>query len=134
MNEELLQRIIRLTESNPNFPRILNRYLRPVLQHTWVSSPNTGVASLFISRISYALDADRQFGWPVYVVFDRRDRGFSTSPRDIQEIIALVLSKNETLRGYLRDRLSSAREIAAVSMNEPDEGMNLAVFNAEGSC
>jgi hypothetical protein len=51
MDEELLQRIVRLTDSNPNFPRILNRDLRSVLQHACVSSPNAGASSLFISGI-----------------------------------------------------------------------------------
>jgi DNA polymerase III delta prime subunit len=78
------------------------------------------------------VDTFRQFRTPVYAVFSRRDLALSTSPGDIQEIIALLLSKNKTLRRYLRDRLNSVREIANVSMNEPDEGMNLAIFNAEG--
>jgi hypothetical protein len=102
MDEELLQRIIRLTEPNPHFPRILNRDLRPVLQHPCVSSPKAGASRLFISGIPYALDTYRQFRTPVYAVFHRRDRGFSTSPGDIQEIIALVLSRNETLQSCLR--------------------------------
>jgi hypothetical protein len=71
-----------------------------VLQHACVSSPNAGASSLFISGIPYALDTDRQFRTPVDAVFDRRDSGLSTSPGDIQEIIALVLSRNEILQGY----------------------------------
>jgi hypothetical protein len=38
-----------------------------------------------------------------------------------------------TLQGYLKDRLDSVREIATVAMDEPNNGMNLAIFNAEGA-
>jgi hypothetical protein len=132
IDEELLQRLVRLAESNANFAQILDRDLRPVLQHACVSFSNAGASNLFIFGISYALDTCCEFRTSVYAVFDRRNRGLSTSPGDVQEIIALVLSRNETLQGYLRDRLNSAPEIATVSMNEPDQGMNLAIFNAEG--
>jgi hypothetical protein len=37
MDEQLLSRIGQLTHSNPNFPSILNRDLRPVLQHACFS-------------------------------------------------------------------------------------------------
>jgi hypothetical protein len=58
-----------LTQSIPNFPRILNRDLRPVLRHARVSSPNAGASNVFISGIPYALDSYRQFITPVYAVF-----------------------------------------------------------------
>jgi chorismate mutase len=48
----------------------------------------------------------------------------------IEEIIAIILSQNHALQHYLRQRLDSLQEIGAVSMDEPDEGMNLAIFNA----
>jgi hypothetical protein len=51
---------------------------------------------------------------------------------DIEHIIALILARNETLEGYLKDRLESVREIAAVSMDGPNKGMNLVILNAEG--
>jgi hypothetical protein len=50
----------------------------------------------------------------------------------VDDIIALILSQNGTLQGDLRDRFESIREIATVSMNEGDEGMNMAIFNAKG--
>jgi hypothetical protein len=53
-------------------------------------------------------------------------------PGDIQGIVNVILAQNETLQGCLRDRLDSARQIASVPMNEPDERMNLASFNAHG--
>jgi hypothetical protein len=134
MDDRLLNRIVHLTVSNPTFPRILNRDLRPVLQHASISSPNGPASNLFISSISYALDTYRQFITPVYAVFSRCNQGLPIPHEDIQQIIAFILSQNKTLQGYLRDRLDSIREMATVSMNEPDEGMNLAIFNAGESC
>jgi hypothetical protein len=66
---ELLDHIVELTQSIPNFPRILNRDLRPVLQHARVSSSNAGASNVFVSGIPYALDSYRQFITPVYAVF-----------------------------------------------------------------
>jgi hypothetical protein len=132
MGKQLLNCIVQLTESNPNFPRILNRDLRPVLHHASVASPNGPASTLFISGIPYALDSYRQFSTPVYAVFSRGDAVSPVRDGNSEHIIAFILSQNETLQGYLRDRLDSIREIARVSMNESDEGMNLAIFNAEG--
>jgi hypothetical protein len=73
-----------------------------------------------------------QFTTPVDTVFSRNDRGLPIPPGEIEEIITFILCQNRTFAGYLRDRLGSLREICFVSMNEPDEGMNLAVFNAHG--
>jgi hypothetical protein len=75
MDQRLLDRIVDLTYSNPNFPRILNRDLRPVIQRACISSPNGRASNVFISGIPYALDADRPFTAPVYAVFSRGQRG-----------------------------------------------------------
>jgi hypothetical protein len=50
---------------------------------------------------------------------------------EIKEIAAITLSQNRTHQGYLRDSLDSVHEIATVSMNRPDEAINLVIFNAE---
>jgi hypothetical protein len=71
MGRQLLDHIVKLTQLIPNFPRILNRDLRLVLQHAPVSSPNAGASNLFISGIPYALDSCHQFIIPVYAVFFR---------------------------------------------------------------
>jgi hypothetical protein len=71
MGRELLDHIVELTQSIPNFPRILSRNLRPVLQDARVSSPNAGASNVFTSGIPYALDSYRQFITPVYAVFFR---------------------------------------------------------------
>jgi hypothetical protein len=57
MGRELLDHIVELIQSIPNFPRILNRDLRPVLQHACALSPNAGASRAFISDIPYALDS-----------------------------------------------------------------------------
>jgi hypothetical protein len=90
-----------------------------------------GGITMFISGIPYALDCDRQFITPVCAIFFRTHRRIPTPPGGAEEIIAYILSRNRTRQGYLRDRLDSVREIATVATDEPDNGMNLAVFNAE---
>jgi hypothetical protein len=132
MDERLLNRIIQLTESRPNFTRILNHDLQPVLQYTSTPAPHGPASNLFICGVPYALNTYCRFRTLVYAVFSRNDWGLPVPPGEIEEIITFVLSQNRTLAGYLRDHLDSLREIGIVLMNEPDEGINMAVFNAEG--
>jgi hypothetical protein len=131
MGRELLDHIIELTQSISNFPRILNRDLRSVLQHARVSSPNAGASNVFRSGIPYALDSDWQFITPVYTVFFRTQQRIPIPLGGIEEIMASILSQNRTHQGYLRYRQDQVREIATVAMDEPDDGMNLGIFNAE---
>jgi hypothetical protein len=133
MGRELLDHINESTQSIPNFPRILNRDLRRVIQHARVSSLNAGASNVFISGIPYALDFYRQFITPVYAVIFRTQQRIPIPPGGTEEILALILSQNRRLQGYLRDRLDSLREIAAVAMDEPDDGRNLAIVNAESA-
>jgi hypothetical protein len=72
----------------------------------------------------------RQFITSVYAVFFRTQQRIPIPPGGTEEIITSILSQNKTLQGYLRDRLNSVREIATVAMHEPDDGMNLSIFNA----
>jgi hypothetical protein len=88
---------------------------------------------VFISGIPYALDSYGQFITPVYAVFFRTQQRIPIPPGGTKEIIASILSQNRTVQGYLRDRFDSVREIATVVMDEPDDGMNLAIFNAAGA-
>jgi hypothetical protein len=108
--------------------------LRPVLQHARISAPNAGASNMFISGIPYALDSYRQFIIPVCAVFFRTKQRIPILPGLTEEIITSILSQNRALQGYLRDRLDSVREIATVAMDEPGDGMNLVIFNTEGSC
>jgi hypothetical protein len=107
MDEQLFNRIVHLTESAPNFARILNHDLRLVLQHACVLSPYPVASNLFISGIPYTLDTHRQFNTPVSAIFSRSDRGLPILPADIKEIIACHLSQNQTLQSDLRDQLDS---------------------------
>jgi hypothetical protein len=102
MDEYLLDRTVHFTKSNPNFSRILNRDLQPVLQYACVWSPNASGLNLFISGIPYALDTYRQFTTSVYAVFSRNDRGLLAPSGDTEEIITFILSQNHTLQHYLR--------------------------------
>jgi hypothetical protein len=104
MGRELFDHNVKLTLSISNFPRILNRDLRPVLQHARVSSPNAGASNVFISGIPYALDSYWQFITPVYAVFFRTQQPISIPSGGTEEIITFILSQNRTLQGYLRDR------------------------------
>jgi predicted membrane metal-binding protein len=51
--------------------------------------------------------------------------------RDIDQTAIFISSQNEALRGSLGNQSASVRAIARASMKEPDEAMNLAIFNAE---
>jgi hypothetical protein len=132
IDQRLLDRIVNLGDSNPNFPRLLNPDLGPVIHHAPVSSPIGPASNVFISGIPYALDPYCQFTIPVYAMFSRGQRGLPIALGDIQDIINVILAQNETLQDYLKDRLNSVRQIASVSMDTPDKGMNLAIFNADG--
>jgi hypothetical protein len=107
MDERLLNRIVQLTESRPNFQRILNHNLQPVLQYTLISAPNGPASNFLIFGVPYAVDTYRQFTRPVYAVFSRNDLGLPMPPGEIEEIIAFIMSQNRTLAGYLRDQLNS---------------------------
>jgi hypothetical protein len=79
------------------------------------------------------VDSYRQFITPVYAVFFRTQQRIPIPPGGTEVIIVSILSQNRILQGYLRDRLDSVREIATVPMDEPNDGMNLAIFNTEGA-
>jgi hypothetical protein len=78
------------------------------------------------------LDSYRQFTTAVYAGFFRTSQRIPIPSGNIEEIVAFILSKGETLRSYLTDRLNSVQDITIVAIDEPDVGMNLAEFNAEG--
>jgi hypothetical protein len=131
MNEELLNHIFPLTESNPNFSPLLNPDLRRVLQHCYVLSLNAVALHFFISGIHCTLNTYHRFSTRICAVFNRSDRSLPTLFSDIKQIIALTLSQNKTMQGHLRARLDCVRDITTVSMNEHEEEMNRAIFNAE---
>jgi hypothetical protein len=91
LGRELLGHIVELTQSIPNFPRILNRDLRPILQHARVSLPNAGASNVSISGIPYALDSYRQFITPVYAIFFRTQQRIPM-PLAVQKRLSLLFS------------------------------------------
>jgi hypothetical protein len=131
MDPEILQRIEAGVRRNANFARRLNRDLRPVLQYAQIRSPNAASSNLHIHGVPYALDHWNQFKTVVYAVFQRPIVGGNIDAQDIADIIAMILARNQTLRAYLRERLDSLKRVATVSMDEPDDGMVLAIFNAD---
>jgi hypothetical protein len=91
MGRELLDHIVKLTQSIPNFPRILNFGLRPVLQHFPVSSPNAGASNVFISGLPCALDSYLQFVTPVYAIFFHTQQRILIPSGGTEEIITSIL-------------------------------------------
>jgi hypothetical protein len=105
-----------------------------VIQNAKITSPNGPASTVFISGIPYAVDIFRQFLSPVYAIFDRSERRLAFSGQDarVGKIVTDVLAANPVLRADVRERLRSAGEIAFPGMDKPDQGMNLAIFNADG--
>jgi hypothetical protein len=62
----------------PNFPNILNRDLRPVIQNANIRAPRASGLMVFIPGIPYTCDSYRQFLTPVYPVFNGLDRSFES--------------------------------------------------------
>jgi hypothetical protein len=88
---------------------------------------------VFVSGIPSALNSDRRFTTSVYAVFFRTQQRIPIPPGGTKQIVTSILSQNRTLQGYFRDRFDSLREIAIAAMDEPDNRMNLAIFNAKGA-
>jgi hypothetical protein len=134
MGERILAAVEDASQCDANFARNLNRDLRPVIQNAKITSHNGPASTVFISRIPYAVDIFRQFLSPVYAIFDESERRLAFSGQDarVGKIVTDVLAANPVLRAYVRERLRSAGEIAFPGMDKPDQGMNLAIFNADG--
>jgi hypothetical protein len=78
MDREILARIEEQVRFNPNYARILNRDLRPVLQYANIHAPNAASSNLFIYGVPYGLDQWNQFQTIVYAIFQRRVLGRQT--------------------------------------------------------
>jgi hypothetical protein len=117
---------------SPNFPRLLNKDLRPVLQHAHVSSPNGATSTVFLKGILYAVDSFRQFLTSVYAIFNALD-GESTGNEDVStRLIRAILEQNEVLKNYVSGRISNAVDNMRVRLiGSPDPGMNLAILTAD---
>jgi hypothetical protein len=68
---DIREEINHFTEMNdPNFPRRLNSYLRPVIQNAKIRSPNAIALKIFIIGFPYEVDSSRQFLTLVYAIFN----------------------------------------------------------------
>jgi hypothetical protein len=134
MDERILEAVEGASQCDANFARKMDRDLRPVIQNAKITSPNAPASTVFISGIPYAVDIFRQFLTPVYAIFDRFERRLAFSGQDarVGKIVTDVVAANRVLGAYVRERLRSAGEIAFPGKDEPDHGMNLAIFNANG--
>jgi hypothetical protein len=129
MPESILNKIKVRMLGRLTFPRILNCWLRPVIQNARISSHQGSGSSVFITGIPYALDTFRQFETPVYAICHRADQGLPAISGDCNELIDEILKRNEVLRGYVRENIQRVENIAVASIVDPDEGTTLAIFN-----
>jgi hypothetical protein len=67
----------------------------------------------------------------VYATYNKISQGRQISLNEMEWITAEFLERNETVRKYVRNRVDDTKQVASVSMNEADEGVNLAIFNAD---
>jgi hypothetical protein len=130
-----IRRVIEEFTANgrPNFPRSLNANLRPVIQNAKISSPNAAASTIFLTGMPYAVDSFRQFLTPVYAIFNALDRE-STGNEDVNSrLVRVILEHNETLRNHVRNRIDTAVQRMQVHLvGSADDGMNLAIMNADG--
>jgi hypothetical protein len=131
MSLDIREQINKLTEMNdPNFPRCLNRYLRPVIQNAKIASPNSAASTIFVLGIPYAVGSFRQFLTPVYAIFNAIERESSGIIGSNERLIQKkILFQNATLRKYVRERLTKAVEkMECFAHDSTDTGMNLAIL------
>jgi hypothetical protein len=65
-------------------------------------------------------------------IFWRMQHDVPISHRERDQLLALFLAKNNTLRNFVREGVDSMQETVRVSGDEPDQAVNLAIFNADG--
>jgi hypothetical protein len=91
----------------PNFPRILNADLQPVIKNAQRSLPKAA-SIVFLAGIPYALDSFRQFLTRVYLIFNMLDRESTGSEEVDIRLVRAILEHNEVLRDHARRRISTA--------------------------
>jgi hypothetical protein len=130
MTPWLRERVADLTNGKPNAARTLNRLLRPVIQNTDIHSPRGPGSTVFLNGIPYALDQFRQFHTPVYAVFINHEEHAAETSLEMREIIRYIIPRNPVLASHVSRRWERVQNVA-ISMAEPDQGMNLAILNAD---
>jgi hypothetical protein len=71
-----------IAQTNLNYPRRLNRDLRPVIQNADIRAPRAAGSAIFITGVPSAVDTYRQFRTPVYAIFNALDHD-QTEPTDL---------------------------------------------------
>jgi hypothetical protein len=98
----------RTNETSPNFLRIFNKDLRPVIQNVNIRSPRAGGSAIFITGIPYARDSYRQFLTALYPVFNAVDRNPATVRGSTDRFIRCIVPENETLEEDIHDHVQKA--------------------------
>jgi hypothetical protein len=70
---------------------------------------------------------------PIRGLFSRGDRALQYL-MELSGGFSFSLYDHKTPPCHLRDRLIFIRKVAAMSMIEPDDGINMAIFDAKGAC
>jgi hypothetical protein len=123
----------RTNETSPNFPRILNKDLRPVIENANIRSSRAGGSTVFITVFPSVRDSYRQFLTPVYSVFNALDRDPITMRGSTDTWIRRIVSENETFPEYIHDHTRKA--VIEMQISVPgsiDQGINLAILNPDG--
>jgi hypothetical protein len=119
--------------SDLNFPRRLNKELRPVIQNANISSPRGPASSIFITGIPYAVDTYRQFLTPVYAIYNAMDRNARQPAHLNARLIQEMICVTPTIQTFMKESIDLGNRIMDVSGVAPkDEGMNLAILNCDG--
>jgi hypothetical protein len=116
----------------PNFLRIINADLRPVIQNAQMSSSNAAASSVLLTVIPCALDSFRQLLRPAYAIFNKLDRESMGSEEMNIRLARAILEHNKVLRGHVRRRTSTALAKMQIRLiGFADTATNLAVMNAD---
>jgi hypothetical protein len=133
LDKSTLRQIRETAQSNPNFPRLLNRDLLVVVQNAQIHSSNRQASNMFISRIPHAIDTFQQFVSPVYAAFWRYDSNFPIQPDHCDQRITDIFSHNNILRKYLQESSILLRGLLLRQSAESNQGMNWAISNTDGT-
>ena len=128
----------------PNFTRIVNYLLRPVIQKAHISNPRGPGSTIQIYGVPYAVDSNAQFINPVYLIFSGSDFDDSSIFRDsgdqdyfeiktlILQLASEIRQTNPTLTNFVSNvlnRFGNSFSIIQASLLGHDKGINFAFFN-----
>jgi hypothetical protein len=115
--------------NDPNFPQLLNKYLRLVIEDSKIAFPNALASKVFITGVPYAVDSSRQFLTLVSAIFNALEHQSNGQMANNEHLIETILLQNPMLIIYLRKRLNKALErMQCFATGSTDTGMNLAIL------